>query len=693
MADFNRKMQVGHGIGGGNASIDNVPFSPGAWFGWPSDEEAFFANGADGWVVAIYNTQTQKILRAIPDPSHPQFGAGANSGFAGGGVWAGWLGSRDAQRGLFTSSGLHFPDAGLLAVGPLGELAYKPSYQSGGPSLVLEKAGQEAVAAYSAPGIAPGSPEALAALEGQLWAAGQLWQLSPGSPYELQLLGAGAAIWQEGNRLTVRGLPQPLQLGKAWAPRAYLIDGRWWVSYYSDIGGIILHPFDSLDGYTISPAGVDMWYTARSDGFAVTFALFVGIGQQNGQLLPFHTVDVGHDPTRPLQPPAPPLKLPAPSRKYWAGWFEFASAPHGPGNALLAVRNIAGALDRPAIVTDETAHMVSGTLLGKFISGRTLEEIEAAAKASELRPVVYWDDRVWPGWPLLPKGSWICLQLYQEKAETLDHFKALTRLLISSAPAGYPLVLVGQQYTSNANLVGYIDPSTPPPQNSEALKPLAQALVELANETPSVIGLFLFSGYGRRSGLMDHQDLVQPWQEFAAQLSAPALEPYPPPPDPPKPEPEPPQPPSLYLKHKEYRMSQKQIVCIVGPAGKFGRPDRPNTGPWAGLGRGWRGIIFDGTSPSDDYRFELTKPDDRHQLYHPGVNCFFGADATEHSPKPGADQFFLKPASEGRGRDESPAIYEGNNMPGLLSGQVEYKANNGAGPAFVSCAFAVMVVS
>ncbi len=206
---------------------------------------------------------------------------------------------------------------------------------------------------------------------------------------------------------------------------------------------------------------------------------------------------------------------------------------------------------------------------------------------------------------------------------------------------------------------------------------------------------------------MDHPDLLDAWTRWSAHLQAPPLEVYPPKPEPPIP----PQPTSPYAKHKEYRMSGKQTVLILATAGKAGRPDKPNSGPWgdlkddAGQPRNWRGVLFDGVIDGDgnltpapkakaeDYQFELSQPDARHQLYHAGVDGFFGADATAFATKPGSDQFYIKPAAETRGGYESPVVYDGNLTPGLLSGQVEYVYNDGKGPAGVSCGFSVKVLS
>src|SRR4051812_24305724 len=117
MSSINARGQVGHGRGGGQVSIDNLPFSIGGWAGWISDDLAFHSDGSPGndpWIPSIHNLTTGQTVRAIADPTHPQYNAGMNHGFAGGGVWAAWYGSSSEKRGLFTSYGLHLPNAGLL---------------------------------------------------------------------------------------------------------------------------------------------------------------------------------------------------------------------------------------------------------------------------------------------------------------------------------------------------------------------------------------------------------------------------------------------------------------------------------------------------------------------------------------------------------------------------------------------------
>src|SRR5213083_1092412 len=54
---------VEHGVGGGNASINNRAFSPGGAGGWRDPDRAVFANGADGWMVSTYDKRTGAIAR------------------------------------------------------------------------------------------------------------------------------------------------------------------------------------------------------------------------------------------------------------------------------------------------------------------------------------------------------------------------------------------------------------------------------------------------------------------------------------------------------------------------------------------------------------------------------------------------------------------------------------------------------
>jgi hypothetical protein len=320
--DINARGQILHGIGqrhlgiDGVAAIDNRAFALGDAGGWVDDDTALFGDADASWTLMLYDQVTRQTRRAIADRNDARYNQGGIPKFAGGGVWAAWL----AGVGLFASTGFRVPagplrkDGGaLLGVGPDGAIAYKPDYQALGPSRVITKAGQELAAQELAAG------RSFDELEPVLMALGRIWTLTEGHAADLQLLEGGVAIWQEQQQLRTLGLPTPLQIGAAWRPQAFAIGRRWWVSYYSDRAGIILHPIDQRVGYTIIPLGIDCWHTARrlANG-TVRFALSSGPAEQPGQVRP-HDVDFSQpvidlvpEPPTPVPPPPPPVDPPTP---------------------------------------------------------------------------------------------------------------------------------------------------------------------------------------------------------------------------------------------------------------------------------------------------------------------------------------------------------------------------------------------
>ena len=144
---------------------------------------------------------------------------GANTTDGGGGVWAAWVGAPGG--GLYISTGQHLPDAGVPSVGPDGAVAYSPNYQAGVGVDVRE-------------------------------VSGQVWRLTNGIAYDIQLLGQGKAIWREGFRVTTHGLPTiDPPITDAYRPRAVNVNGEWWVVYYSGSLGMVARPFTSILGYAI----------------------------------------------------------------------------------------------------------------------------------------------------------------------------------------------------------------------------------------------------------------------------------------------------------------------------------------------------------------------------------------------------------------------------------------------------------
>jgi hypothetical protein len=279
---INSRGDFCHGVGGSYFNINNVQIHPGSAGGWITDDTAAFIDGGDDWKVAIYDVPTRRITRG-----HPQYPEGvvATALFAGGGVYASWPGA----GGVLASTGWTYPDSGLLGVGPDGAIAYKPSYQSNGPSVVRERDGAE-------------------------------WQLTPNHPYDLQLLGNREGIWRDtGTGLTVANLPMPQVLpGGVWFPQVFRLGGALWLGYYSGQYGVVAHAFtDPTKGYTIVPLGKDAWPAFRA--LDVTWVRCVWSNSQAEQAGQMTVVDrvLGVDPLEafvaPPEPPDPP-KPPDPPR-------------------------------------------------------------------------------------------------------------------------------------------------------------------------------------------------------------------------------------------------------------------------------------------------------------------------------------------------------------------------------------------
>jgi hypothetical protein len=195
-------------VGGVGAFVNNVQFSPGGGAGWYDDDTVVFQRNAGGsYYVALYQLVGGAITQAAPRGANVLYGSG-------GGHWAAWL----SGFGLFSSFGVTLPAAGLLGLGPDGTLAYKVNY--GGQGLTLRSPG------------------------------GDVTTLSSGPARDVDVIGDGQAVWQEDNVLHTEGVPDCSVLtGAIFQPHALEIGGEWWILYWSDPGGTVLHPFDSLDGY------------------------------------------------------------------------------------------------------------------------------------------------------------------------------------------------------------------------------------------------------------------------------------------------------------------------------------------------------------------------------------------------------------------------------------------------------------
>jgi len=263
---INSVGSVCHGVGGGNAHLNNVAFSPGAVLGWMNDTTVAFTNASDSYLVSKYDVPTTTITRLTPNAS-------ANNGGAGGNHAAWWL-APAGTAGLYATTGLRLPSAGMLAMGPDGAIAYKPSYSSSGPTRVRELSGAD-------------------------------WQLTPNHAYALQLLGAGRAIWIDSVLgLRTIGIPTPAVLaGPIGFPYAFLIGGVWWIGYWSELNGTVMHPFTTpnLD-HVLVPAGVDNWPAFRAlSNNTVRFAWSSTEAEQAGQITAT-TITIAGVPSGPTGP-------------------------------------------------------------------------------------------------------------------------------------------------------------------------------------------------------------------------------------------------------------------------------------------------------------------------------------------------------------------------------------------------------
>ncbi len=129
-------------------------------------------------------------------------------------------------------------------------------------------------------------------------------------------------------------------------------------------------------------------------------------------------------------------------------------------------------------------------------------------------------------------------------------------------------------------------------------------------------------------------------------------------------------------------------VLLRGPAGLLARYDAPNTGPWAHLGQGWRGIFWDYAHSADvRCRHRATKQPDGNYTFTSETGGVLGADATTHSGDL-TRQFYYTPDGQSAGGYETWRVYEGAENGALLA-MIEYVNDEGR---YFSCGLAVEVV-
>ena len=212
MPVYSQRGSILAGIGTAPVSVDTRVIGTGGRGGWVTDNTVVYNRGENGWNVVTHNISTGETRIVLP--------GGANVTDGGGGVWAAFVAT--PSGGLYLSDGTHLRDAGAPSVGPDGAVAYSPNYQSGVGVDVRE-------------------------------VSGEVWRLTNGIAYDIQLLGQGRAIWRnERFRVMTTGLPMiDPPITDAYRPRAAMVDGFWWVTYWSGSLALVSRPFNSNYGYKL----------------------------------------------------------------------------------------------------------------------------------------------------------------------------------------------------------------------------------------------------------------------------------------------------------------------------------------------------------------------------------------------------------------------------------------------------------
>ena len=276
--------------------------------------------------------------------------------------------------------------------------------------------------------------------------------------------------------------------------------GGWWICYYSETRGIVLHPFASLAGYSHMPTG-DGWHTARAiSNTVIRVATATGQGEQAGEIwvrdydvvantvhdpwetnahvFPAVRVDIESINAQSVLPVdyGPPLERPI-----WYGWYK---------NLNTAIDGSQGSCyhaERVGLV-----RLLDGALIARPDDGEGLR------------------------WVTLSGDIWMGAQAYLDAPgpTTVVETRALLRLMIDALVAewgGRPGVLVPQAYDRGGAW-----------KNIETLVGMQVEYLEAARRHANIVALVPFA-LDRAGGANSYPSLRAAWDEIGKRLHQPEL--------------------------------------------------------------------------------------------------------------------------------------------------------------------------
>lgn len=448
---YTNGRNVAHGIAGGPASLNNLRFGQGHVGGWRNANTIAFLD-VDAGKVSQYDI-VSKSKSTI-------FDHGANILYAGGGIVASWLNSPGHPlHGLSTTTGLQWPDAWPVGASPDGAFAYKPHYHADNEAIRVRE------------------------LSGADWELGQVFST------ELQLLGQQRAIFKNASqRIQTVGIPQPVTVdGPVWNPRAAFIGGQWLIGVYTKDHGLVIHPFDSFEGFSIVPRA-DAWMEMEAlDNDILFISISNTAGEapgdiwvreinvvtneirdpwSGGQWAPIQRLDVRSINAEPA-PPATSVHInPLPRKVIIAPYKSYDDpnliTPDYTGNVLFGHRiDLAPDQTMPVIGGEDPvpAHLVDRTIVC-YVHGSDIADLEVRTRRAlannPTKPVIaYLDQGSVNNWPA-EHQSWMTKrvrlngQTYRNPGESLAAFRDRgTRMLERIASYGHWFGTTPAFYTRN----------------------------------------------------------------------------------------------------------------------------------------------------------------------------------------------------------------------------------------------------